>query len=288
MLEPELRGLHHVTLPVSDLERSAEWYSRAFGAHHDPQLDHRDASGLRVALVLRVPGLASTVKLHLAQGDDSSVRGYDPLTFAVEDDSSLECWIAHLERVGVDHEPISRGRIGRVVRLSDPDGTPLRLYSLAGAASHAGFGYAAARKIVDEALLRSRTLDLPPMTIAVLDAGGHLCAFGREDGSSLYRERIARGKAHGALGMGVGSRSLEARAEKHPAFITAVAEVADGGLIPVPGGVLIRDASGAVVGSVGVSGAVPDDDEDCAVHAIAAAGMVADPGVDSRPETEKA
>jgi uncharacterized protein GlcG (DUF336 family) len=137
---------------------------------------------------------------------------------------------------------------------------------------------AAARTIVERALAHARSSDFPPMTVAVLDAAGRLVAFAREDGSSLLRERIARGKAHGALNMGVGSRSLAARAASDPAFVNALVSLAEGNLVPVPGGVLIRDDNDAVIGAVGVSGHLPDDDEACAIHGIAACDLQADPG----------
>jgi uncharacterized protein GlcG (DUF336 family) len=108
-------------------------------------------------------------------------------------------------------------------------------------------------------------------------AAGRLVAFAGEDGSSLLRERIARGKAHGALNMGVGSRSL-ARTASDPAFVNALVSLADGNLVPVPGGVLIRDDNDAVIGAVGVSGHLPDDAEACAIHGITAADLRADPG----------
>jgi uncharacterized protein GlcG (DUF336 family) len=136
-----------------------------------------------------------------------------------------------------------------------------------------------ARTIVRHALEHAREQELPPMTVAVLDAGGHLVAFAREDRSSLLRERIARGKALGALNMGVGSRSLAGRAAAHPQFINAVTALAEGNLVPVPGGVLVRDADEEIIGAVGVSGHQPDLDEECAVRGITAADLRADPGV---------
>jgi uncharacterized protein GlcG (DUF336 family) len=136
----------------------------------------------------------------------------------------------------------------------------------------------AARTIVVRALAHARSSDFPPMTVAVLDAAGRLVAFAGEDGSSLLRERIARGKAHGALNMGVGSRSLAARAVSNPAFVNSLVSLADGNLVPVPGGVLIRDGNDAVIGAVGVSGHLPDDDEACAIHGITACDLRADPG----------
>ncbi|MDT5000003.1 MAG: hypothetical protein QOK12_2108, partial [Mycobacterium sp.] len=104
--------------------------------------------------------------------------------------------------------------------------------------------------IVDCALNHARNNDFPPMTVAVLDAAGRLVAFAGEDGSSLLRERIARGKALGALNMGVGSRSLAARAASNPAFVNSLVSLAEGNLVPVPGGVLIRDDNDAVIGAV--------------------------------------
>ena len=136
----------------------------------------------------------------------------------------------------------------------------------------------AARSVVAGALGPRPRNDLPPMTVAMLNAAGQLKAFAREDGSSLLHERIARGKARGALNLGVGSRSLAARAAAHPAFINSAVAQADGDLVPAAGGVLVRDDGDDVIGAVGVSGSLPDDDEACAVAGIAAAGLGADPG----------
>jgi uncharacterized protein GlcG (DUF336 family) len=140
-------------------------------------------------------------------------------------------------------------------------------------------GLDAARIIVDNALGYARGSDFPPMTVAVLDQGGYLVAFAREDRSSLLREKIARGKAQSALNLGTGTRALVARAENQPHFINAITALAGGELIPVPGGVLVRDAESATVqGAVGVSGYRPDEDEACALSGIRAAGLVADTG----------
>jgi uncharacterized protein GlcG (DUF336 family) len=135
-----------------------------------------------------------------------------------------------------------------------------------------------ASTIVERGLTYARGRDLPPMTVAVLDAAGRLVAFAREDGSSLLREDIARGKALGALNLGIGSRAIARRAAAQPHFINAVTALAGGNLVPVPGGVLVRDEDGAIIGAVGVSGHLPDDDEDCAIQGITACGLLADPG----------
>jgi uncharacterized protein GlcG (DUF336 family) len=139
---------------------------------------------------------------------------------------------------------------------------------------------AQASTIVDAALKTGRDSKFMPLVVAVLDAGGHLVAYKREDKSGILRFEIAYGKAWGALGMGLGSRTLASRAPKQPAFFTALASVSDGRLIPGPGGVLIRDKAGDVIGAVGISGDVADNDEKCAIAGIEAAGLTADPGKD--------
>jgi|SRR5579863_8526761 len=137
---------------------------------------------------------------------------------------------------------------------------------------------AAASIILDTALAKGRELGLKPLTVAVLDTGGHPVALKREDGSSLLRPEIAGGKAWGALGMGFGGREFARRAAGNPAFIQALVGASGGRIIPVPGGVLIRDAAGEVLGAVGISGDTSDNDEVCAVHGIECAGLVPDTG----------
>jgi uncharacterized protein GlcG (DUF336 family) len=135
-----------------------------------------------------------------------------------------------------------------------------------------------AAKIVDAALAEGRNKSFEPLTVVVLDSGGHLVAAKREDGSGILRYEIAFAKAWGALGFGLGSRSLATRAVKAPMFITAVASVAEGRVVPVPGGVLIRDGHGQVVGAVGISGDNSDNDEIAAVAGIGHAELSADTG----------
>ena len=132
---------------------------------------------------------------------------------------------------------------------------------------------AQASTIVDVALKKGRETNCAPLTVAVLDAGGHLVAFKREDKSGILRYDIAYGKAWGALGMGFGSRELSERSAKNPIFIGALTTIAQGRLVPVPGGVLIKDATGAVLGAVGISGDTSDKDEVCAVAGIEAAEL---------------
>jgi uncharacterized protein GlcG (DUF336 family) len=137
---------------------------------------------------------------------------------------------------------------------------------------------ATATTIVDKALAHGRGMNLPPLTVAVLDAAGCLVCFKREDGSSLLRPEIAQAKAWGTLGMGIGSRALAQRASAAPAFIAAVNNLAAGRIIPVAGGVLIRNSNNAIIGAVGITGAVSEQDEACAVAGIEAVGLVADTG----------
>lgn len=137
---------------------------------------------------------------------------------------------------------------------------------------------ATATTIVDKALAHGRGMGLPPLTVAVLDAAGCLVSFKREDGSSLLRPEIAQAKAWGTLAMGIGSRALAQRASVAPAFIAAVNNLADGRIIPVAGGVLIRDAKKAIIGAVGITGAVSEQDEACAVAGIEAVGLTPDTG----------
>jgi len=132
--------------------------------------------------------------------------------------------------------------------------------------------------IIGAGLTKARELNLAPLSIAVLDAGGHLVAFKREDKSGILRFDIAFGKAWGALGMGFGSRTLFERAEKTPMFFTALAAASGGRVVTNPGGVLIRDSAGTIIGAVGISGDTSDNDELCALAGVEAAGLKADPG----------
>ncbi len=135
-----------------------------------------------------------------------------------------------------------------------------------------------ASRIVEVALAKGRELGLAPLAVAVLDEGGHLKAFAREDGAGILRPRIAIGKAWGALGMGFGSRALARRAADNPAFFAALFAAADGHLVPAAGGVLVRDASGELLGAVGISGDTSDKDEVCALAGVEAARLVGEPG----------
>jgi uncharacterized protein GlcG (DUF336 family) len=131
--------------------------------------------------------------------------------------------------------------------------------------------------IVDKALEHGRAQKFKPLTVAVLDAGGFLVAFKREDNSSLLRFEIATGKAWGCLGMGFGGREFARPAAAAPHFIQALTAASGGRVVPVPGGVLIR-SGGQIVGAVGISGDISENDEACAVAGIKAANLTPDTG----------
>ncbi len=128
------------------------------------------------------------------------------------------------------------------------------------------------------ALEKARDIDSRPLAVAVLDDGGHLKAYLREDNTSIMRFEIASGKAWGALGMGMSSRALAGLAAERPAFVQALTAASGGRVIPVPGGVLIRDSENTILGAVGISGDTSDIDETCAIVGIEAADLVADAG----------
>ncbi|MGJ3261032.1 MAG: GlcG/HbpS family heme-binding protein [Rhodospirillales bacterium] len=127
-----------------------------------------------------------------------------------------------------------------------------------------------ASRIVDGAQAYGREQGFDPLTVAVLDAGGHLVAFKRADGSGILRPEIAMGKAYGALGFGLDGRDLK---EKNSTFLGAVAAASGGRMVPVPGGVLIRDDAGAIIGAVGISGDNSGNDELAAIAGIEGADL---------------
>src|SRR5207253_11302117 len=130
-----------------------------------------------------------------------------------------------------------------------------------------------ALRVIDGALGRATELGCAPLTVVVLDAGGHDIALQRQDGSGILRVDIARGKAWGALGMGFSSREISERAQKAPGFYGALASVSQGRLVPVAGGVLLYDEGRNIVGAIGISGDTSDRDEDCALSGVRAAGL---------------
>lgn len=135
-----------------------------------------------------------------------------------------------------------------------------------------------ANTIIESAHKEGQHRKLAPLTVVVLDAGGHLKALSRADGASLMRPQIAMAKAWGAVGVGVSSRKLGEMGEDRPMFMNALINISDQRLLPVPGGVLVRDKDNKIIGSVGITGDLSDQDEHCAIVGIQAAELIADAG----------
>ena len=135
-----------------------------------------------------------------------------------------------------------------------------------------------AQKLLADALAHCRANKFNPMSVVVLDADGGIRAAASEDNTTFMRWRVAYGKAYGAVAFGMPSRRINNMAAERPHFVAALNGLADGNVIPVPGGVIIRDASKKLIGAIGISGDTSDNDEAAALAAIAAAGLVADAG----------
>lgn len=136
---------------------------------------------------------------------------------------------------------------------------------------------AIASRIVDEVVRLRAAHNILPLAVAVLDAGGQLVCFRRDDGCGVLRHDVALGKAWGALGMGMSTRKIRDRLAERPSFQAALATASDGRFIPTPGGVLIVNAQRQAIGAVGISGDSSDKDEFCAIEAIRAAGLTPEP-----------
>jgi uncharacterized protein GlcG (DUF336 family) len=130
-----------------------------------------------------------------------------------------------------------------------------------------------ANKIIENALIKARASQFKPMGVVVLDSAGHLKAFASEDGASMFRFDIARGKAWGAVGMGSSSRILAQRAKDNPNFFVTLAATAEGRFLPQTGAVLIKNADGQILGAVGASGGTGDEDEEICIAGIESVGL---------------
>jgi uncharacterized protein GlcG (DUF336 family) len=130
-----------------------------------------------------------------------------------------------------------------------------------------------ANRIAAGAVAAARAMGIPPVTVVVLDASGHLKSMQREDGASMFRFEIATGKAWAAIGMGAASRVLAERAKGNPNFFVSLAATAQGRFLPQTGAVLILDASGAVLGAAGASGGTGDEDEAISAQGVLDAGL---------------
>ena len=133
-----------------------------------------------------------------------------------------------------------------------------------------------ARKIIRETLKKGRELELKPLSVIVLDSGGNVRAFEREDGAAPGRFAVAHGKAYGSIMLGIGGTAQMARAEAQSYFMEAVNGLFDGQVVPVPGGVLVRDKKGDVIGAVGVTGDTSENDAAAALAGIETTGLTAE------------
>jgi uncharacterized protein GlcG (DUF336 family) len=136
-----------------------------------------------------------------------------------------------------------------------------------------------ATNIVDAAIAKGREMEFEPLTVVVLDDSGIMKTMKREDGASLMRPDIAMGKAWGCLGFGFGGRVIAGRAETTPGFVNALIEMSGGRIVASPGGVLIKNGDGMIIGAIGITGDTGENDEICAIAGVEAVGLTADPGV---------
>ena len=131
-----------------------------------------------------------------------------------------------------------------------------------------------AQRIIEAAFARGAELQLKPLSVAVLDVGGHMIAFQRQDSASLMRPQIAVAKAAGALALGMSSRKIAEMAQERPTFVASLTTLAQQGLVPAAGGVIVTNSEGHFLGAVGVSGDTSDNDEVCALAGITSANLI--------------
>ncbi|UQN31491.1 VOC family protein [Brachybacterium kimchii] len=128
-MAPTLSGIHHLKLPVRDLDEGIAWFADSLGARHVERFDHHDETGTRYAVIVQLPGLDVPVELREAPAAAAALDGYDPVTFGVADRAALDLWVEHLDARGVAHSPVISGFIGDLIELRTPDGLALRLYT---------------------------------------------------------------------------------------------------------------------------------------------------------------
>ena len=133
-----------------------------------------------------------------------------------------------------------------------------------------------ANRIIEKALAKGREMKVKPLGVVVLDDSGHIVSAQRDDGASMFRLDVAKGKAWAAVAMGASSRALAKRAKDNPNFFVTLAATAEGKFLPQTGGVLIKSKDGVIVGAAGASGGTGDEDEACCVHGIEQAELIAD------------
>lgn len=133
-----------------------------------------------------------------------------------------------------------------------------------------------ANRIIEQALVKGREMKVKPLGVIVLDDSGNVISAQRDDGASMFRLDVAKGKAWASVAMGASSRALAKRAKDNPNFFVTLAATAEGKFLPQTGGVLIKAKDGAIIGAAGASGGTGEEDEACCVHGIEQAGLAAD------------
>ena len=133
-----------------------------------------------------------------------------------------------------------------------------------------------ANTIVEKALAKGREMKIKPLGVVVLDDAGNIKSAQREDGASMFRIDIAKGKAWASVAMGASSKALFKRAKDNPNFFITLAATAGGKFLPQTGAALIKDAQGNILGAAGASGGTGDEDEACCAFGIEKAGLKAD------------
>jgi catechol 2,3-dioxygenase-like lactoylglutathione lyase family enzyme len=130
MTAPRLKGLHHIKLPVTDLDSSLSWYQRVFDAEHLSRFDHYDGAGARYAVILQLPGVDILIELRWAPDAATATAGYDPVSLVAGGADDLQAWIDHLDALGIEHSPVTTALAGQLLIFPDPDKTFLRLLTL--------------------------------------------------------------------------------------------------------------------------------------------------------------
>jgi catechol 2,3-dioxygenase-like lactoylglutathione lyase family enzyme len=130
MAAPRLKGLHHIKLPVTDLDTSLSWYQRVFDAEYQAQFDHYDHSGTRYAVILQLPGVDIPIELRWAPDAAAATVGYDPVHFVAGDTDDLQAWVEHLDTLGIEHSPLITALAGQLLIFRDPDETYLHLLTM--------------------------------------------------------------------------------------------------------------------------------------------------------------
>ncbi|AJT41086.1 VOC family protein [Psychromicrobium lacuslunae] len=127
--KPQLSGLHHLKIPVSNLTESLRWYASVLGAERIPEFDHIGIDGETFAYITSIPGIPTLIELRLAPPLAQRMSGFDPIVFSVDTLESLCSWRDHLDNLAVANSAILRGIIGWLLVCHDPDGLSIRFHT---------------------------------------------------------------------------------------------------------------------------------------------------------------